>query len=59
MTRQKSIAEEVRDEEFKAKMELAKEDRERQMQCMQDIRKMSITGKAELDMVMQCSACKT
>jgi len=44
MTRQKSIAEEVRDEEFKAKMELAKEDRERQMQCMQDIRKMSITG---------------
>ena len=44
MTRQKSIAEEFRDEEFKKRMEQAKEDRERQMQCMQDIRKMSITG---------------
>ena len=44
MTRQKSIVEELREEEMKNRMETAKEDRERQMQCMQDIRRMSITG---------------
>jgi len=46
VTRQTSIAEEHRDTELKTKMETAKEDRERQMQCMQDIRRMSITGAA-------------